>query len=310
MSLISTRNLSRAPALSTMWMQLRHDTLAEFVAAAAAIGFRHIELSHVVTGEMLAGFAAAPGQVRVLHHPCPNDGPVPELSSPDEGARTAAVRAALRTLEWAARLGATAVVLHLGVVASLDRRWEKGLRARWLAGQSETPVFGALAETIREMRAAQVEPFLTAARRSLAELVPHAERLGLRLGLENGEWIASIPTLDELEQILADFPAPPVGAWLDTGHATILERLGGTPLTTWAARTGPRLLGLHYHDVAGLRDHLVPGMGTIDFAALASHVPPTALPTCEFDWYFTPAEVAAGCEYLTRAGLIRWSPGS
>lgn len=293
-----------------MWMQLRHDRLADFVAEAEAIGFRHIELSHVVTSQMLAGFSAVPDLVRTLHHPCPNDGSIPELSNPDEGERARAVRAALRTLEWAAELGATAVVLHLGIVANLDPRWENGLRARWLAGQSETAAFATLAQTIREMRAARVEPFLSAARRSLAELVPHAERLALQLGLENGEWVASIPSLDELIDLLADFPASTVGAWLDTGHATILERLGGPSLATWAERLGPRLVGLHYHDVAGLRDHLIPDLGTIDFPALAPHIPPTALPTCEFDWYFTADELAAGASQLERAGLIAWAPAA
>ncbi|MCZ7568404.1 MAG: sugar phosphate isomerase/epimerase [Ardenticatenaceae bacterium] len=273
MSLISTPTPPRAPALSTMWMQLRHSNLHEFVTAAGTVGFRQVELSHVVTGEMLAGFSPVPGLVRTLHHPCPNDDSVPELSSPDEAERARAVLAALRTLEWATRLEAEAVVLHLGVVASLDRRWENGLRSRWLAGLGGTPACATLAQTIRQMRAAQVEPFLTAAHRSLAELVPHAERLALRLGLENGEWVTSIPSLDELDHILADFPAPTVGAWLDTGHATILERLGGTPLTSWAERIGPRLLGLHYHDVARLRDHLIPGLGSIDFAALAPTSP-------------------------------------
>jgi sugar phosphate isomerase/epimerase len=298
------------PALSTMWMQLRHATLTEYITAARAMGFEQIELSHVVTTEMLQSLLPGQKGIRVLHHPCPNDGGVPELSDPEETRRARAMAALRQTLRWAARLGAEAVVLHLGIVAGLDRRWENALRARWQAGQAGTTEYAALYRQVEQLRAAQAAPFLDAARRSLAEIIPEAAAFGLRLGLENGEWLAAIPNLAEWGSLLAEFDTPTVGAWFDTGHATIVERLSNssTPLCGWAQLAGSRLVGLHYHDVAGLRDHLTPGLGTVDFQALRPFISPEALPTCEFDWYFNTHEIRAGVEHLAACGLIAWDP--
>lgn len=299
------------PALSTMWTQLRHQDLGAFLSDAAALGFPAVELGHVVTPRMLQAMPTSPPPpVRVLHHPCPNPGGIPELSDPDESRRAVALAAAEQTIEWAARLGARAVVLHLGLVG-VDRRWENALRARWLQGEAETPAFELLSGFVAGLRAGQAPPHLDAARRSLDHLVIAARHHGVRLGLENGEWVMAIPTLHEAEQILADSDPAVVGLWCDTGHATILERLGVDSLDAWLALAGPRLVGLHYHDVAGLRDHLLPGRGTIDWTAVASRVTPAALPTCEFDWYYTPEEIVAGANELARHGLVDWggTPG-
>ncbi|HEX8683086.1 MAG TPA: TIM barrel protein [Ardenticatenaceae bacterium] len=296
----------RRPALSTMWSQLRHENLAEFVGVALALGFEQVELSHVVTPEMLEALPAALAPaVRVLHHPCPNPGGVPELSDPDEGRRGMAVGAAKQSIEWAARLGAGVVVLHLGVVG-VDPRWENAVRARWLQGEREEMTFTMLAGFVEGLRASQAARYLDAARRSLAQLVPFARERGVQLGLENGEWCFSIPSLEEARLLLDDFDTPTVGLWVDTGHATIQERLGFDSLLAWVQLAPERLLGLHYHDVNGLRDHLVPGRGTIDWRALSEHIPAHALPTCEFDWYYTPEEIVAGAERLGINGLVAW----
>ena len=183
-----------APALSTMWMQLRHRTLAEFIEAATALGFQAVELSHVVTEAMLGALPDEAGRhVRVLHHPCPNPGGVPELAATEPEARRHAVAAARRTLDAAAHLGASVVVIHLGE-AAVDRRWENALRARWLQGERGTPAFTSLAAHVGSLRAAQAPRNLDAAQESLAALLPHATACGVRLALENGEWVSSLPS--------------------------------------------------------------------------------------------------------------------
>jgi sugar phosphate isomerase/epimerase len=57
-------------------------------------------------------------------------------------------------------------------------------------------------------------------------------------------------------------------------------------------------VGVHLHDVAGLRDHLLPGLGQLNFADVIAPVPRTAVLTCELDWYFTPQEILAGAEHV------------
>jgi sugar phosphate isomerase/epimerase len=294
-----------APALSTMWSQLRYRDLDEFITAARATGFLYVELGPVVEPAMLAALpASAAAHVRVLHNPCPNAGGVPELSDPDDTRRCAAVGAAKRTIESAARLGVTVVVTHLGEVA-VDRRWENALRARWLQGESDAGAYGELLSRVLEMRRERAGPFLEAAQRSLSDLVPLLRERGIRLALENGEWVSSLPDTQEARLLLDEFDDS-IGLWLDTGHGTILERLGLASLVEWAQLAPARLLGVHYHDVAGLRDHLIPGNGTIDWGRLAPHIPPHALPTCEFDWYYSDVEVQAGTARLARHGLLSW----
>nr|WP_290665278.1 sugar phosphate isomerase/epimerase [Ardenticatena sp.] len=293
-------------ALSTMWMQLRFDTVLPFAQAAATLGFGALELSHIITPEMLADLspAALALPVRVCHHPCPNPGGVPELSATDPEAHARAVAAARCTLQTAANLGACAVVLHAGLVP-LDRRWENALRARFLAGERETSAYAELWARVQQERARLADAALGAVRRALDVLVPLAEQLGIRLGLETGEWVAAIPSFEEAHALLADYPASALGLWVDTGHATIVERLGGPPLREWLCTFAPRLVGLHYHDVHGLRDHLIPGRGTIAWHEIAPLIPTDALPTCEFDWYYTPDEIAEGRALLAAYGLVQ-----
>ncbi|MDQ4078250.1 MAG: sugar phosphate isomerase/epimerase [Chloroflexota bacterium] len=289
-----------------MWSQLRHKTLLEFIVTARQLGFLYVELSHTVTSEMLQALPEeAASAVRALHHPCPNPGIVSSLSDPDNAARAAAVDQAKESIKWAARLGAQVVVMHLGIVG-VDRRWENALRARWLQGEREEITFKMLGGYMEGLRAAQAARHFDSARRSLAQLLPFARKHGVQLGLENGEWLMSIPDLEEAARLLEEFDTT-VGLWLDTGHATILEQLGYTSLLDWLHLAPDRILGLHYHDVNGLRDHLIPGKGTIDWRALVPHIPSHALPTCEFDWYYTPEEVAAGTERLAIHGLVEWS---
>ena len=53
----------------------------------------------------------------------------------------------------------------------------------------------------------------------------------------------------------------------------------------------------------GLRDHLLPGQGELDFRAIARDLPEEAVITCELDWYYTPEEIVQGA--MTLGGLLR-----
>ncbi|MCB0076160.1 MAG: sugar phosphate isomerase/epimerase [Anaerolineales bacterium] len=293
-------------ALSTMWMQLRHRTLADFCEAAQRLGFDFVELSHVVTLAQISELPAGYGpRVRVLHHPCPNPGGVPALSSLDAERHATAVAHAKQSLDWAARLGAGTVVLHLGEVA-VDPRWENAVRARWLQGQrrGDAAPYEALLGTVLSQREAHAAPHRTATRRALDQLLPYAAQRNVVLAMESGEWFRALPSLPEAEALLAQYDDT-LGLCIDTGHVTILERLGGPTLDQWLTLNPARLRALHLHDVRGLRDHLVPGNGTLDWPRLASLVPRHALLTCEFDWYYGEDELVAGRRLLADAGLGR-----
>jgi sugar phosphate isomerase/epimerase len=294
-------------SLSTMWMQHRFHHVRPFAAEARTLGFDAIELSHIVTPEMVEGLQPGDVAVSSLHYPAPtvrhSSGAIGDrlLASLHEDERRWAVEQGSRTIECAARLGADAVCVHLGRV-EMDVHHCWALEQRFLAGQAGSAVYAALVQQIATERQERQGPHLDAARRSLRALAQRGQALGVRLGLENRRHPYEIPSPDELRVLLADVDPNVVGLWYDTGHAHALAKLGFWPERRWLADLAARTVGVHIHDAVGTRDHLVPGIGDIDFASIAAELPPEALRVCEFDWYYSPQEVELGRAALRRHG--------
>jgi len=73
-----------------------------------------------------------------------------------------------------------------------------------------------------------------------------------------------------LVDLLDEIDSPWLGHCFDVGHWRLFAH---TPMDTWFAALGPRLVHLHLHDNRGERDdHLPVGEGDIDFAHLAALV--------------------------------------
>jgi len=102
--------------------------------------------------------------------------------------------------------------------------------------------------------------------RSLASVLPAAERHSIRVALENllpGSSSARVETLVEHVDRIGH---PLVGICLDTGHANVT----GHDLGEAVRAIGPRLFALHVHDNSGERDeHNPPFTGTIDWTGFA-----------------------------------------
>lgn len=294
-------------ALSTMWMQHRFDNMAEFAAAARALGFGGIEVSHIVTPAILGDADPAVLGIRSVHFPAPvwpsPFGAAAEalLSSSDETQRAWAVAQGRGSIDLAVAAGAGAVCLHLGEVPA-RRHLEWALMQRWLGGQVGSPEYAvALAEVMAD-RQRVAAPAFDAARRSLAELAAYAAPRGIRLGIESRTNHWQIPTWAELGVLLAEHDPAVVGFWYDCGHVQLLHNLGVHDHAGWLAAYGPRIVGVHLHDVRGLRDHLLPGLGELDFPALLAAVPTDATLTCELDWYYTAEELMRGVKWLLNSG--------
>jgi sugar phosphate isomerase/epimerase len=155
-----------------------------------------------------------------------------------------------------------------------------------------------------QARQAAAPPALDAARRSLAELAAYAAPRGIRLGVESRLHYHEIPAWAELGLLLGETDPAVVGFWYDCGHVQVLHNLGLHHHQDWLHAYASRIVGVHFHDVLGLRDHLLPGQGELDFAGMARWLPPAAARTCELDWYFTPHEILSGAQHLAATGCL------
>ncbi len=297
-------------ALSTMWGIGQFQSLADFFPAAEALGFTRFELNHGVNSAMLKGVNLTNYRIVSVHEPCPADVSTSTLSdrnwlisSPDEDERRQGVVAVQRSIDLAHELGAQLVVVHPGRV-DMDPMLERTLRGLYEAGQSDSPEYAQAKERLVAARAAQAEINLEAVRRSLIELAEYASRMGVRLGLENRDHYYEIPLPDELDYLLGLGYDEIVGYLHDVGHAQKLEHLGFCPHEEWLRRFAGRMIGIHLHDIVGLRDHLAPGLGQINWDMVARHLLAGIVCTCECRSYNSPQELTAGMRLLAEKGCV------
>lgn len=287
-------------SLSTMWLQRRFERLIPFFEAGHDMGFRAFEFSHILYDSFFEGVKPGDYRIAAVHDPCPRPSADPgQLSALDEAERRRAVAAAKTTIDTAVRFGARGVVLHTGRVDGISHH-ERTLRELHRAGKFGTSEYDAARRRLVAARAARAPAHFEAVRRSLDAIADHAARQGVPVGLENRVHYFEIPSFDEVQVLLDELPAGVVGFWYDTGHARVLDNLGFEPYLTWAETFSSRIVGVHFHDVGGLRDHLLPGMAEIDFLAVAPHIPEDAVRTCEFDWHFAPVAIKEAMEHLQR----------
>ena len=100
-----------------------------------------------------------------------------------------------------------------------------------------------------------------------------ASREGAQLAVETAYHPYELPRPPAMRNILDALSGEPVGAWLDTGHVSAQSHLGVANQASWIDAVRGRWLGAHLHDAVGLRDHLVAGIGTVDFAPALAALP-------------------------------------
>jgi sugar phosphate isomerase/epimerase len=299
--------------LSTCWHGPGHASLAETFAEARELGFRGVELyAHYTPAQLDRADDRARAQgleITSLHSPCPvpvdaGGGRVAYgdwLASTDEARRGQAVDAVRRTIDVAARLGARAIVVHLGCV-EVESRQEAVFAAIRDGGFGSPPHRDVLEQAQRERRE-RASPHLDAAIRSARELGEHARGSGVTLGLENRDLYWQIPSLDEYPAIFAACAGLPVGYWHDVGHGQKLENGGFAAHEPYLQRYGDRLVGLHLHDIRLEQDHLAPGEGQLAYTWLAPYVRPSVVQTVELSPRVPVEQVPAAVDALLAAGL-------
>ncbi len=274
------------------------------------LGFEYAELSHGIRLSLVEGILQAvdSGEIRIssLHNFCPLPMGVShaspnlfQFSAESARERELAIKCTLKTFDFAVRVGAPVVVLHMGSVEMKD--YTRRLKDLLADGRRGTDRYESLLAEAIERRESKKEPFVERAHETLRRLIPEAEARGLRLGIENREAVEEIPFETDLLFFFREFPQPTVTYWHDTGHAQIKEELGLIQHMLHLESFADRLAGFHIHDVRPpCRDHCPPGSGQVDFAALRPWVRPEHVKVFELSPALTVEEVRAGVEHIQR----------
>jgi sugar phosphate isomerase/epimerase len=272
------------------------------------LGFSYAELSHGTRISLLPGIldAVDAGEIRIssLHNFCPLPigvtGAAPNLyrfSAERDREREMAERYTMKTLEFATRVKAPAVVLHLGNIEMKD--YNEKLLGLVAAGQKDSPKYAKLCTEVDEKREAKKGPFVERVNELLRKLLPEAESRGLKLGAENREALEELPLDSDYQFLFRELPSPSLVYWHDTGHAQIKENLGFLQHAMQLESLRDRLFGLHIHDVQPPgRDHCAPGTGMVNFAALKPLLKPEHIKVFELSPSLTAEEVKNGVAHI------------
>jgi len=274
------------------------------------LGFGYAELSHGTRISLLPGILEAvdAGEIRIssLHNFCPLPIGVTyaapnlyQFSAERLREREMAERYTMKTLDFATRVKAQAVVLHLGSIEMKD--YNEKLLGMIARGQKEIPKYAKLCTEVDEKREAKKGPFVERVNELLKKLLPEAESRGIKLGAENRQALEELPLDSDFQFLFRELSSPNLVYWHDTGHAQIKENLGFLHHAMQLESLRDRLFGLHIHDVQPPgRDHCAPGTGTIDFAALKPLIKPEHIKVFELSPSLTVEEVKSGVEHIKR----------
>jgi sugar phosphate isomerase/epimerase len=281
-------------AFSTCWNSARHTDGAEMLREIVDLGFDRIELGHGIRISLMPGiqemFERGKVKFSSLHNFCPLPVEVMraspdcyQFSSPYEKERERAVKHTFQTIDFAERLGAPFVVMHIGEVPMkpitdlLIKRVRKG----------EQFSREYVREKIRavQKREATAAPYLGRVKDCLKRILEYASGKNLKFGIEGRRDYEGIPNERELPTLLDELNSLQVGYWHDFGHLQIKHNLGFVDHEQWLRQIGPRTIGCHVQDcIWPAQDHQPPFAGDVDLVKLVPMLPKD----CAWVWEMSP----------------------
>ncbi|MES2308228.1 MAG: TIM barrel protein [Verrucomicrobiota bacterium] len=279
-------------ALSTCWNAPRHRDGKEMLQEIQEMGFKTVELGHNLRFSLWPGVRKAvnEGIVNVcsLHNFCPVPieviRPSPncfEFTSLSPQDRRAAVKATLQTLESAAQVGASAVVLHLGSYQRKAQVTEKLIQA-WKSRSLFTKKTSSSKITYLLKRKKAMPLIQSRLRECLDPILKKASELKLKLGVEFRSDIEEFPHADDFEWLFREYAGSPLYYWHDFGHAALMEMLGVINHHQFLQNQIPHLLGAHLQDFSPPdNDHLALGEGSLPLDQLLPLLPEKSIAVLE-----------------------------
>ncbi len=256
-------------SFSTCWNSQRHSDGETMIEEILGLGFDTIEVSHGLKVSLLPGIQKAydEGKFRVsgVHNYCPSpvevmiDAPdCYEFTSFRPYERERAFKLTLGTLDTAARLNASYVVLHMGSIPM--KRETKVLTEMVKRGKLNDRDFVKLKLKIIRKREKLAPLYFSRARETLGRLAEKAEQVRIPLAVESRSTYEDMPCESEMVRLMEEFADNPwIGYWHDFGHVQLKHNLSLLDHEEWLRKMVPYLIGCHLHDVEWpARDHRVP----------------------------------------------------
>ncbi len=300
-------------SLSTCWNSHRHEDGYEMLKEIADLGFAYVELSHGIRISLVAGIlrAVEDGVIKVssVHNFCPLpmgvSSAAPNLFQPtakDRRERVQWYRNTVKTIEFAARVGADLMVIHSGSVRFRFRspggKLEAFREAHVLDENPDARTLRVFAK-LQKKTLNKLERKQQLARERVVQayhsILPAARAAKVRLGIENREGIEEFPADHGMQALLVELGEPEwFGYWHDTGHAELKHRLGLVDHRSLLRENAARQFGFHLHDVSPRdRDHRAVGSGVIDWEMVGEFIRPEHILVLELSPGLTSDEVMA-----------------
>jgi sugar phosphate isomerase/epimerase len=274
-------------SFSTCWNSGRHQDGEEMIREILELGFTRIELGHGIRLSLMEGVFRAVEKglctFSSLHNFCPLPIEITraspdcyKFSSPDERERERALKHTFQTIDFAVRLEAQYVVLHLGRTP-LDDYTDKLIRYAEVGMIHSRDFVKVKLDCIRR-RERDAEPYFKRALSCLRRVADYAADKGIRLGVESRHSFEEIPNENEMLDVLESFEPSTVGYWHDFGHVQVKHNLGYLDHVEWMQQVAPHLIGCHLHDTQWPgRDHMAPFSGDVDYDTLLGMLPEDTL---------------------------------
>ena len=265
------------------------------------LGFQNIELGHGIRLSLVDGILKMheKGLVKIssLHNFCPLPVEITraspdcyQISAASQSERERAIRHTFQTIDFAKRVGAKFVVMHLGSVP-IDDYTTKLVKMAEVGMMMTKQFVRTKLEAVKSRESNQASPFQRA-KESLRRITDYAGERGIKLGVESRHSYDEIPSETEMLEVLAEFLPPTVGYWHDFGHVQVKHTLSFLDHVSWMQKVANRLIGCHLHDTKWPgRDHMAPFTGDVEYEKLLPLLPPEMLFVFEMSPRRTPEEI-------------------
>lgn len=299
--------------LSTSWNSLKHDNARDLLDEIKSLRFDNIEMGFSLTAKVVKELIALKKNNEITVDSLHNFCPVPEgyepgvftpdffsLSSPDETERQKALTLTFQSMDTAKEVNAKAVIIHAGRVEMEQN--QKELIQLYNLGLKGTPGYNKLISSMREERQAKKDPYFSAIVKSLRELVSYAERIDIKICIENRYYLREIPNFRELGVFFELFNGSKhFFYWHDVGHAQARENLGFEKHLDYLNSYADKIFGVHLHDIRGACDHMVPGAGDFNFSLLKPYFKKNTIKVIEVHQPARGKAIMSSIDYLKKS---------